>query len=513
MRGKGMANQSVAVTDDGAVHLLMRNGRVAVFGPKGEYRGSRRVSLSYPPDRYSLRASGSRVFLCNFPEDFPWAVDPRRQGTAPGQFSRPSDGLVDAQGRAFIADTGNRRVQVFSPGDTGRPVRVLDVPGAPIALAMRGVSLAVLTDDGQLLAHTVTGADFRLLASGAVGPGARATAIAPDDSLLVAFDGGPDRHRLVRFERDGDGFRDAATLALSYMTEWPCFFPSATPLVRGPQGCIWFPSRDSGHLLCLDPGTDRVEERMSGLYRPTAIAFGPGGRMYVATQGPKVLEFEPGASAVRDGKPFPKGSQLYSNVNVPVWSMLPGDDGSMTVRVVEQGWRKGWPAVTLKRVPADGTAEPFIDFGPLYAKRTRFPPWEGFNALSAARDGNILMAVHPMLAVLKVTPGGQVIWEAGMQPRGGAGEVEFGQLRDLAIDSRGSVWVVDAGRHQVVCLSPAGRLRLRYGMHAGVDDREGKGFDAPSGIAVTRVVDSEYLYVGDAGSQRLVKYQIEYGRE
>jgi DNA-binding beta-propeller fold protein YncE len=36
-----------------------------------------------------------------------------RQGTGPGEFSEPRDVAVDAKGRLYVADAGNRRVQVF----------------------------------------------------------------------------------------------------------------------------------------------------------------------------------------------------------------------------------------------------------------------------------------------------------------------------------------------------------------------------------------------------------------
>ncbi len=41
-------------------------------------------------------------------------------------------------------------------------------------------------------------------------------------------------------------------------------------------------------------------------------------------------------------------------------------------------------------------------------------------------------------------------------------------------------------------------------------NRESRRASRPSGVAVTQVEGREFLYVGDAGNQRLVKYEILY---
>jgi hypothetical protein len=43
-----------------------------------------------------------------------------------------------------------------------------------------------------------------------------------------------------------------------------------------------------------------------------------------------------------------------------------------------------------------------------------------------------------------------------------------------------------------------------------VDEVEGKGFDGPSGIATATAGEQEYLYVGDAGNRRIVKFRIAW---
>ena len=80
--------------------------------------------------------------------------------------------------------------------------------------------------------------------------------------------------------------------------------------------------------------------------------------------------------------------------------------------------------------------------------------------------------------------------------------------RQAALDSQGRIWVVDGETDNIYCLSPQGKLLLEYGGPATCDDGRDAGFFHPSGIASVRIDAVDYLYVGDAGNQRLVKYRI-----
>ena len=58
-------------------------------------------------------------------------------------------------------------------------------------------------------------------------------------------------------------------------------------------------------------------------------------------------------------------------------------------------------------------------------------------------ERNIVFTALPLQAVYKVARDGTILWEAGMQPQGGADTVEFLAPRGTAVDSRGRIWVVD----------------------------------------------------------------------
>jgi hypothetical protein len=68
--------------------------------------------------------------------------------------------------------------------------------------------------------------------------------------------------------------------------------------------------------------------------------------------------------------------------------------------------------------------------------------------------------------------------------------------------------VTDSGTDRLVCLSGDGKLLLAYGGHASLDDRSGAGFCRPSGLAIVATGGQEYLYVGDSGNLRIVKFRL-----
>jgi hypothetical protein len=199
--------------------------------------------------------------------------------------------------------------------------------------------------------------------------------------------------------------------------------------------------------------------------------------------------------------------ELYQNSRVPVWGLLWDQDG-LLVRIVEEGFKKGWPALTIKRLLPDGQTRPFLDFGYLYAVRDKFHPSVATYAMKHDWDGNIVLTARPLKAVYKITPEGTILWEAGLTPRGGAEKIEFQHPRDVAIDRHNRIWLTDCLKNKVFCLSPEGRLLYAFGKKVGVDDQIGEGFSEPTSIGIAHVNGREFLYVGDKGNQRLLKYQI-----
>jgi hypothetical protein len=515
MRGAGMHNLSVTVTDQGEVCLLAEEGRIAVFTADDVYRRCIEAKLTWPTaDKYIL-AAGRRMLLGDYRLDYPWVFSARRQGASPGCFQNPTMATQDAEGRTYVADRSNGRIQVFSADNQAAPQRIIKMPGGagPLALDVRGPRLAVLTDRGTLLVfHRSDDAD-RPVASLDIGPGARSVAIGPKSMIYVAFHGTPDRYDLRKYRLDKGTLVEAAVVARSFMAQWPNFFPAATPLATDPQGQVWFATDTAGTLLSLDPRTDTVRLRGTVGWRALAIQFGSDGACHVVGYADREGQMRINSYRVQPTglKPLDTTASrplLSKDPAVPIWGLLPDKDGGIYARVVEEGYRKGWPALALKKLYPDGRMEPFLDFGGLYAHRRTFGPWECVYSLQFDADRNIILAALPLQAVYQVAPSGEIRWEAGMQPRGGADAIPFMAPRQAALDSQGRIWVVDSETGKLYCLSPQGKLLLEHGGRATCDDLRGAGFSNPTGIAAVRIDAVDYLYVGDAGNQRIVKYRI-----
>jgi len=108
-------------------------------------------------------------------KDGNWIKSWGEPGSGPGQFNTPHSIALDAQGRVYVADRGNRRIQVFDPDGGFLRQITIDVPVAPGARPAIGNKPTATT--------------------GAMSPGAPwAICITPGpDQVLYSSDGYPGR--------------------------------------------------------------------------------------------------------------------------------------------------------------------------------------------------------------------------------------------------------------------------------------------------------------------------------
>lgn len=517
LRGKGIDNHAVAVADDGSICLLVTRERVAVFDRSGHYRKTLCLASPANGKRPYLNVSGKWVLVGDLTLDYPWVYATERQGTEPGSFLNPGRVTAGADGHIYVADGGNKRIQIFAPDDHTNPNQVVSVPEGknPVAVSVRDSRMAVLTEQGDLFVYALGNGAPALLASLLIGSDAVSAALGPGDCTVVMYNGNPVHHGLITYQLTSGKLKEVSRFAPSHLQDWPCLFPAPVTLITGPRGRIWFATREvHGAVLKLDPRTDQLTPILENLSRPTAVNFDHDGQMMVAMDGPgrkgPVIRTygNPDHEPVALLHTAPADGVLYDEPTVPLWSFLPDGNDGMICRLIEKGWQKGWPAFTLKHIFGNGDIESVIDFGALYAKRTRFSPWEAKYAVEFTADGNLVLASKPMVSVMKLSPQGKIRWEATDTPAGNADHVEFGCPADIALDRAGRIWVVDQEKNAVFCLSPEGKLLLTYGQFASWDDMDGAGFSQPSGLAIAEVDGKEFLYVGDAGNGRLLKYQI-----
>ncbi|MDP6111216.1 MAG: hypothetical protein QF437_13685 [Planctomycetota bacterium] len=507
-RGKGIDIVHVATDETGRVLALMRGGRLAVFDRDGAYLKSIRVPKGVSWSSY-LAVRGRRVLVGDYRTDFPWAFADRRQGSEPGRFSNPGP-VVAGQNRIFVSDGGNKRIQIFSRENTEDPISVLKLETRPVPLSVNGKRLLVADDQRNLFVYDMKAGGYERTGSLRIRDGAVSLCMGLEQSIYVAYRRGQD-HSLREYVHENGQWSERRAIAPSLYGQWPAVYLHPAPLVKGPDSQLWFGADTHGAVLSLDPATDRVTVRVRGVHRPVGIGFDTERNLYVGgycppgKKGPAIHHFTADRKALGVFGPLP----LYEERHAPVWALLPDRDGGVHVRVVEGGYRKGWPAFTLKKLHADGTAKTFLDLGSLYAVRTRFHPSSSTGNLMFDHDGNIILAAAMHLSVMKLSPDGQVLWEASQYPRN-ADEVPFGRPVDVAVDSRNNIWVADAGRHTIICLSSEGKALMTYGRFAGIDDVRGKGFNRPTGIATVTSGNQEYLVVGDSGNHRFVKYHLSY---
>jgi DNA-binding beta-propeller fold protein YncE len=121
------------------------------------------------------------------------------KGRGNGQFDSPAAMAVDPNGNFLIADTGNGRIEKFSP--TGTFVTSIGLFEAPNGIAIdRGGNIYV-AEIGSKHRVQKLGPDGTFMAAWAPGfYGPRKIAIGPDDSIYVNDSG---HNRIVKFSRDG----------------------------------------------------------------------------------------------------------------------------------------------------------------------------------------------------------------------------------------------------------------------------------------------------------------------
>ena len=100
------------ITDDRVYRLAPGGQEVAQWGGTGSERGQ--LSL---PEGIAVDSHNGRVYVADTGNNRIEMFSPagRLLGASSAKLSRPADVAVDASGNLYVADTGNSRIEKFAP--------------------------------------------------------------------------------------------------------------------------------------------------------------------------------------------------------------------------------------------------------------------------------------------------------------------------------------------------------------------------------------------------------------
>ena len=266
-------------------------------------------------------------------------------------------------------------------------------------------------------------------------------------------------------------------------------------------GKVWFVS--ANRLFALDPATDRIVQiadfsRM-GL-RVTAFAFDRAGDLYLGSIAGKRTN-KKGAHVYRARKTETGFGEPESvNGNAPLmegWYLAPTDlqvtdDGTVLLRL------GSWNKMEIHAFK-DNQTKVVFDLG-----RRDFRQANTYGIARCADDA-IVIAGGGSRKVVCYELDGHVRWERKWVPSQTNNSLPFRAPCAAAEDGVGRIWIADSASDQLICLDRKGAFLGTFGHSGTIDDRSGSGLSAPSGIAAA----GNYIYVADAGNQRILKYKIK----
>ena len=201
------------------------------------------------------------------------------QGAGPGEFNEPRDIAVDGEGRLYVADTGNRRVQVFDSGGQfiasweGGEEEFVE----PLALVVDSLGDLYVLDSqpGWIYRFAADGSPLgRFAGSEARFFHPRGLAIDEADRLYVADTGGC---RVVVYNTAGERLSQ-----LGWKGEGPGEFLEPTDVALGGRGSIYVVDTSNQRMQYLDPwGGYRAEWPIpaAGPYNGPHLALAPDGSL------------------------------------------------------------------------------------------------------------------------------------------------------------------------------------------------------------------------------------------
>ena len=436
---------------------------------------------------------------------------PDEAGADDRHFQGPSGIAVGEDGRVYVSDTGNQRIQVFGPddqllatiGQTGVAGGGPNQFNRPSRLAV-GENVLYVADTGNHRAlglDVVDPANARLLYT--YGQNGQA---GTDDSHLDAPLG-------LTIDASFVYVADSGNCRVQVWRKRQATFWKSIPACKAPAGAFLADRSPSdvaldarGYVYVADPAAMQVHQLnpdwtplrdfgspgkpyltdATHLNGPMGVAWGPEGRLaMVEGLGQRLL-----VRAADGQTTFSLGQAGIAGAGEDHLDR-PTDlayDAAGELYVLEQG------AARVRVLAADGGLLRYLG-GP-GAGDGRFRCPEG---LALGADGAVYVADPCDHRVQVLGPDGSFRRALGRSGEAGAADDRFDTPSDVAVDAAGRVYVADSGNHRVQVFDAGGRFLRRIGGGAA-----GRAFDQlrrPRRLALG--ADGK-LYIADTGNQRVL---------
>ena len=512
--GPGTLNRPEGIAVNATGHIFATDAgtsRLQVFHSGGAHAavlaepGRGRGQLNFPGGvafdaagrAYVADAGNSRVLVFN--PDGTYLARIGHHGFQGGSLHLPAGVAVNpADGRIFVSDPPSDKIEVF--GHNRQHVSTIQFPAGHQGHAALPYGLAVDPADGRLYAASLSGhrvvaynhdGTYNSTLGGGLLNAPSGVAVSAAAGLVYVSDRGNDR--VVVFDRAGSHVR---TLGAGMHTEYELGYPSGA--AAGPGGRLAVADTQNSRVLVYAAnGTGSYTHSMTiggrnasagQLDSPAGVAFGPGGRIYVADQGnARLLAFGPAGGRADDVAANGTGpaGPLQSPADVAA------DPRSGLVAVADNG------TIVLIGGGIDGGA---LRIGSRGDGPAQFKMPHG---VALDRLGRILVADTFNGRVQVLEGDGSHLFDIRGSPEPGGGLLlPFG----VASGPHGKIFVADSGRNRVQAFDHAGRFVTEFGRFGGGDGGDGDGgqLDSPRDVSV---YPDGRVAVADSGNSRVQVFE------
>ncbi|MGE5282164.1 MAG: DUF6531 domain-containing protein [Chloroflexota bacterium] len=497
--GEGQFSKPVGILadPDGNVWVTDMGGdRVQEFDPEGKYLaqfgspGNDSGQLS-EPQALALDAKGNLWVADtanNRIEEFTTGEFVRKfggEGSEAGQLFGPNDLATDAEGNVWVADTAHSRIQEFSAA--GEFIRQFGAPGSgpgqfssPYGIATDAAGHVWVADGGNHRIQEFSSEGKFLAQFGTSGSGDGQLSVfrgIATDSAGNVWVADTFNYRVQEFSPEGKFIRKFGSKG------------TGNGQFSEPKGIA---TDSTGHVWVADAAANRVQEfaaagefirafgekgTENGQFKaPVGLTVDAEGSLWVADSGnDRIQEFGPAGEYL---------AQIGATGN---------DSGQLSQPLGVAADAKGnlWVADTANNRIEEFTTGEFVrKFGGEGSEAGRL---SAPNDVATDAKGNVWVADTAHNRIQEFDPAGEFIRQFGGQ---GSGECQLSSPRGIAIDAEGDIWVADSGNSRVQEFGPAGACLSRFGS-SGKENGQFGSFNSLKDLAID---SAGHIWTVEAGA-------------